>query len=698
MRNMWSENDAAAMVEHFPNYNHECVSQAYATRLLGSDPDLALHGGGNTSVKADFIDILKDKRKALYVKPSGCDMRTFLPDQYVTLDLEYIRRMRSLESLTDESMKELFKLHMLQHHDSLPSIETLLHAFLPFGFVTHTHPAAILALTNREGGMEFTKQALGRDVAIMRYGRVGYELAHVAAGTIENTPGCNALVVMHHGLVTWGDSAKDAYDLTIDIVSRAESFLQKRRVKTITVPTVPDRKESLNNYKRFVPFIRKALCADTGDQDRRYNKVILKLLNDDETLGFLGWDECRLIAQTPPLTPDYLIRTRMLPLYIDRSALSSEANFHTEITEAVRKYVLDYRAYIERNRGTEVVDIPEPLPRVLLIPGIGAVCAASDSTGAEIVRDITQQALKVKQLIYETDGIYEAISEEHLFDMEFRSFQRAKLDKSKFSTGSVAIVTGSAGAIGSGICAALLEAGYHVAVTDLSGPQFESTIKEFTDKYGNRVLGVRMDVTSQESVESAFTEIIEHWGGIDILIVNAGIAHVASLNELDLENFRKLERVNVEGALLTLRQAGKYFTAQQIGGDIVLVSTKNVFAPGAKFGAYSATKAASHQLARIASIELAQADVRVNMVAPDAVFSHGVKKSGLWAEVGPDRMKARGLDENGLEEYYRNRNLLRAKITADHVARAILFFISRQTPTTGATIPVDGGLPDATPR
>jgi len=217
-------------------------------------------------------------------------------------------------------------------------------------------------------------------------------------------------------------------------------------------------------------------------------------------------------------------------------------------------------------------------------------------------------------------------------------------------------------------------------------------------RFGPRVAGVPLDVTDPTSVAAAFAAVVRTWGGVDLVIVNAGIGLVSSLAEMDLEAFRQLERVNVDGTLTVLAESARHFAYQASGGDIVLVSTKNVFAPGARFGAYSATKAAAHQLARIASLELADLDVRVNMVAPDAVFSHGAVKSGLWAEVGPDRMKARGLDEKGLEEYYRNRNLLKARVTADHVANAVLFFATRQTPTTGATIPVDGGLPDATPR
>ncbi len=262
----------------------------------------------------------------------------------------------------------------------------------------------------------------------------------------------------------------------------------------------------------------------------------------------------------------------------------------------------------------------------------------------------------------------------------------------------VAVVTGAAGAIGAGICRALLEGGCHVAATDIAQANLDDLVNELKAGANGRIIGVRMDVTDRESVVEGFERVIGAWGGIDLVVVNAGIAMVSSLLDMDPEAFRRLEKVNVEGTLLTLAEAGRCMKRQRTGGDIVLVSTKNVFAPGAQFGAYSATKAASHQLARIASLEFAPFGVRVNMVAPDAVFSDGNRKSGLWAEVGPSRMKARGLDEKGLEEYYRSRNLLKARVTAAHVANAVLFFATRQTPTTGATIPVDGGLPDATPR
>jgi NAD(P)-dependent dehydrogenase (short-subunit alcohol dehydrogenase family) len=262
----------------------------------------------------------------------------------------------------------------------------------------------------------------------------------------------------------------------------------------------------------------------------------------------------------------------------------------------------------------------------------------------------------------------------------------------------VALITGAAGAIGYGICCGLLEAGCHLAATDLPGKKLDDFIADLKQIGGDRVIGVAIDVTDKESVTRGFESVIQAWGGIDIVVVGAGIPLVSFLKDIDLDAFRKLEKVNVEGALLTLAEASRIFIAQGIGGDIIIISTKNVPAPGAGFGAYSATKAACHQLGRIASIELAQYGVRVNMVAPDGVFSEGKYKSGLWEQVGPDRMRARGLDEKGLQEYYQSRNLLKAKITGRHVANAVLFFVTRQTPTTGATIPVDGGLPDATPR
>jgi NAD(P)-dependent dehydrogenase (short-subunit alcohol dehydrogenase family) len=262
----------------------------------------------------------------------------------------------------------------------------------------------------------------------------------------------------------------------------------------------------------------------------------------------------------------------------------------------------------------------------------------------------------------------------------------------------VALVTGAAGAIGYGICELLLENGCRVAASDLPGEKLENFADDLDKLAPKRSTPVSLDVTDKDAVEKGFADVLEKFGRLDIVIHNAGIAHVSSIMDMDIDKFRLVEKVNIDGTLLVLAEAGRRFIEQDQGGDIVIMSTKNVPSPSAGFGAYSCSKAACHQLGRIASIEFAEHNVRVNMVAPDAVFSQGKYKSGLWETVGPDRMKARGISEDELHEYYRNRNLLKAAVTGRHVANAVLFFITRQTPTTGATIPVDGGLPDATPR
>jgi NAD(P)-dependent dehydrogenase (short-subunit alcohol dehydrogenase family) len=428
--------------------------------------------------------------------------------------------------------------------------------------------------------------------------------------------------------------------------------------------------------------------------------VVLRALTSPEVLRVVDAEGAKDLALTPPLTSDHLIRTKALPLWIDRPRYDDSAALAEQVRGAVTGYAEGYKAYLERHASRLAAGLGriDALPRVVLVPGLGAFCAGRDVAAATIASDITAHTLAVKEKVGGV-GIYEGLPEEELFDMEYHSFQHAKLGAGGAPlVGHVGIVTGAAGAIGSGIAQLLLSQGCHVALTDLPGKPLDDLAEEFGRAFGARVAGVPMDVTDPASVAAAFAEVARTWGGVDLVVVNAGLAHVAGLAELDLEAFRRLERVNVEGSLLVIAEAARHFHLQGTGGDIVLVSTKNVFAPGAKFGAYSATKAAAHQLARIASLELAEADVRVNMVAPDAVFSHGQRRSGLWAAVGPDRMKARGLDEAGLEEYYRGRNLLKARVTAEHVARAVLFFATRQTPTTGATLPVDGGLPDATPR
>jgi rhamnose utilization protein RhaD (predicted bifunctional aldolase and dehydrogenase)/NAD(P)-dependent dehydrogenase (short-subunit alcohol dehydrogenase family) len=702
MKSQWSDEDASLFVALYaPKWGEDLALRTYSSRLLGAEESLVLHGGGNTSVKGYATNVLGEQVPALYIKASGCNLADIEPEGHPAVDLAFLQRLRVLEDLSDTAMADEFRAHLFNPRTATPSIETLAHAFLPHKFIDHTHADAVLALTNQAEAAMRVREALGEAVIIVDYVKPGFKLAKAAAAAYEAQPASKGMVWMRHGLVTWGATARESYEATIELVSRAEQYLAQRATRPliVRVSTLPSLAE-----KRLVavaPLVRGLLAEPSGDADRPYRRVILQPLTDQKTLNFVDSDRGKRVALSPPLTSDHLIRTKALPVWIDSPAYEDTLRLRQQLTTALEEYAAAYKAYVARNSAylREGLATFDPLPRVLLLPGLGALCSGRNAREASIARDITAHTLAVKARIAAM-GSYEGLSESHLFEMEYHTLQHAKLGKRDELPleREVAVITGAAGAIGSAIALGLLENGCHVAVTDLAGPALENLVADLKGSFGERVLGVAMDVTDAGSIAQGFEAIIKNWGGVDLVIVNAGIALVSSLAEMKLEAFQKLERVNTEGTLLTLAEAGRHFKYQGTGGDIVAVSTKNVFAPGAKFGAYSATKAASHQLARIASLEMAEIGVRVNMVSPDAVFSHGTRRSGLWAEVGPDRMRARGLDEKGLEEYYQKRNLLKARVTAEHVANAVLFFATRQTPTTGATIPVDGGLPDSTPR
>ena len=702
MESRWSDTKAAAYIERYgAKWGEDLALRTYLGALIGMEDGLVLHGGGNNSVKTSLTNILGEHHSIIFVKASGANMAAIEPGAYTALDLEYLKKLRALPSISDEEMRSEFQTHMCHAHAAAPSIETLVHAFIPKKFIDHTHADAILALTNQPEGLDLVREALGPEVLVLDYITPGFKLAQAAVQAFESRPKSQAMVWMRHGLISWGDTARESYEATISVIQRAEEYAARRASRPLIVRVETPVGEAEKRYARIAPVLRGLLALPTGDGDQPYARSILRPLITREALHFVDSDRGREFALTPSLTADHLIRTKALPLWIDRPDCDDLAKFRDQAASAIRDYAAAYDAYVERHisRMPEGVARLDSLPRVILLPGVGAVCAGKDAAAAGIVRDIAAHTLAVKAQIAAM-GEYSGMSESDLFAMEYRPLQHAKLgsDRELPLARHVALVTGAAGAIGSGICEELLDQGCHVTATDLPGENLDSLARELRERHGPRVLSVPLDVTDPASVAQAFATVSSTWGGVDLVVVNAGVALVSSLEEMSLDAFRRLEKVNTEGTLLILGAAGRHFRSQGTGGDIVLISTKNVFAPGAMFGAYSATKTASHQLGRIASVEFNAIGVRVNMVAPDAVFSSGARKSGLWAEVGPDRMRAKGLSAEQLEEHYRNRNLLKARVTARHVANAVLFFATRQTPTTGATIPVDGGLPDATPR
>ncbi len=702
MENKWSKaKESEFIAKYGGQWGEDLALRTYTGRLIGAEKELVLHGGGNTSVKGIFTNIFGKRTPAIFVKASGHGLANIEPEGHSGLNLEYLQQLRTLSELADETMVNELRTHLFDAQAATPSIESLMHVFISPKYIDHTHADAILALTNRSGGERIVRDALGGDVIILEYVKPGFALAKAAATAFEAFPKSKGMVLMKHGLLTWGETARESYQRTIELVTRAEEYLAKKGTSPLKTRTTTSLAAAEGRYLKVAPILRGLLAIPTENADWPYRRFILQPLITKEVLNFVDSDRGKETALTPPLTSDHLIRTKAFPLWIDTPQYEDDDKLREQISTAITEYAKKYDAYFERHSKKMKPGLRrfDSRPRVILMPGLGAICVGKDVVEAGIARDITSQTLAVKTKIA-ASGMYEGLSEEHLFDMEYFSLQHAKLDREDELPlqRSVALVTGAAGAIGSGICHALLENGCHVAVTDLPGDNLNSLVNELKSSYGERVIAVPLDVTDAESVAKGFDQVIQTWGGIDLVVANAGIAHVSSLADMVPNTFQRMERVNVEGTLHILSRTARHFKVQKTGGDIILISTKNVFAPGAKFGAYSATKAAAHQLARIASLELAESGVRVNMVAPDAVFANDKRKSGLWAEVGPDRMRARGLDEKGLEEYYQSRNLLKAKITAAHVGRAVLYFATRQTPTTGATIPVDGGLPDATPR
>jgi rhamnose utilization protein RhaD (predicted bifunctional aldolase and dehydrogenase)/NAD(P)-dependent dehydrogenase (short-subunit alcohol dehydrogenase family) len=719
MRSKWSDEEAAGFVARYGDeWGEPLALRTYSSRLLGAEPSLVLHGGGNSSVKAWWTNVLGEDMAAVFVKASGADMVGIEPAGFPGLDLDYLRRLRGVSDLDDSEMAEEFRTHLLRAGSPSPSIEALVHAFLPDTYIDHTHADAILALTNRDRGEVAVKEALGEDVIVMPYVTPGFKLALATIAAREARPSAWGIVWVHHGIVTWADTARESYEVMVNLVTRAEHYVAAGRVmhssKTPVVAAAPagepliapqskERAKLEPRLAQVAPILRGLLAEETGDCDRPYRRVVVQALSTPDILAGLSASWARQVLVTTPLTSDHLIRTKALPLWVDDLDYEDEAALHGTLEAAVKRYCEEYKTYLTRHAAAMPAGVEpfDPRPRVVMIPGLGVFCAGPDLRESTIARDITEHTLRTKASIGAAGAWYRGLPEEELFAMEYRTLQHAKLGKRSASVplrGHVALVTGAAGAIGTGICQGLLEAGCLVAATDLPGEPLDNLVAGVGSGHAGRIIGLPLDVTDAASVAAAFAQVARTWGGVDLVVPNAGLALVGPLTELSLERYRKLEQVNVEGTLLVLAEAARLFKRQGTGGDIVLVSTKNVFSPGAGFGAYSSTKAAAHQLARIASLELAADDVRVNMVSPDAVFACGTCRSGLWAEVGPDRMKARGLDEAGLEAYYQNRNLLKAQVTAAHVANAVLFFATRQTPTTGATIPVDGGLPDSTPR
>jgi NAD(P)-dependent dehydrogenase (short-subunit alcohol dehydrogenase family)/ribulose-5-phosphate 4-epimerase/fuculose-1-phosphate aldolase len=511
------------------------------------------------------------------------------------------------------------------------------------------------------------------------------------------------VVLLKHGIFSFGDDAQESYERHIMLVDACERHLA--RVTSGRAPLTPRFRTPSQPQALAAlagPILRGCLAEPTGEEDAPYRRLVCDWRGGEAVRAFCDSEEALTLAASGPLTPDHVIRTKAEPLFVASPRWDDEAALHAQLAEAVAGYRRAYDAYFDENVRTKGVARTrlDAAPRVVLLPGAGAFCFGRTAKDAAIAGDLTEHTLRTKALAA-AFGRYEALSPADLFDMEYWSLEQAKLGKAPVRPleGQVVLVTGGAGAIGVGIADVCAQAGAQVVVADLDGSRAAAAAADVEKRHGaGAAFGVAMDVTDEASTRGAFDAACTRYGGLDVVVPNAGIALVRPVAELSAAEARRVSDVNYLGVLLAIREAARVFRLQGTGGHIVVNASKNVFAPGKDFGAYSASKAAAHQLGKVAAIELAPLGVRVNLINADAIFAEGETRSGLWEQIGPERARSRGLETAELPEFYRHRNLLHARVTARHVGQAVLFFATNRTPTTGATLPVDGGVVEAFPR
>ncbi|MBI3456552.1 MAG: bifunctional rhamnulose-1-phosphate aldolase/short-chain dehydrogenase [Candidatus Rokubacteria bacterium] len=666
----------------------------YASRLVGAETSLALWGGGNTSLKLTEPDLFGHPIRVLRVKGSGSDLKSIARQDFPGVRLDGVPPLLEREEMGDQEMVDYLARCLQEPGSPRPSIETLLHGFLAFEAVIHTHADAIVALTNTDRGHAVIRDVFGKDAVSIPYRRPGFRLSREVADAVRGHPEARGVVLEKHGLITWGATLKEAYLGTIDLVTRAEAHLaeaaRRRRVSGAPAVPLPDATTRRAVAAAVAPVLRGLLGRD--------RRVILRFDSGEDVLALASAPEAAEVTRVGPATPDHTIYTKRLPCFVPLSDPTSPGAVIAALRAAVEAFARDYTAYFEAHLF-EGATLADPCPRVVLLPGLGMFTSGKDARTAAIVADLyhhTAWVLRAASAV----GRYVSLTPAEAFGVEYWPLELYKLalaPPEKELARRIALVTGGAGGIGRAIARRLAREGAHVVVADVDGAGAARVAEDIVKEAGaQRALGVPMDVTSEAAVEAGCRAAVEAYGGLDVVVSNAGIAHSAPLDQLALADWERSFAVNAAGHFLVTRAALRLMKAQGLGGSLVFVATKNVMAPGKDFAAYSAAKAAEAQLAKVAAIEGGPYGIRANIVNPDAVF----RESGLWSEeVRRERARAQGISVGELEEFYRKRNLLGVSVLPEDVAEAVLFFASdRSAKTTGCTLTVDGGLRDAFPR
>lgn len=656
------------------------------SRAVGADPSLVLRGGGNTSVKVEEPDVLGRPVRVLRVKGSGSDLRTLRAADLSGVRLDYVLPLFERADMGDEEMVAYLARCLADPSSPRPSIETLLHAFIPAASVFHSHADAVLALVNTPDPAGACRDAFGPSVLTIPYRRPGFLLSKEVGAAVRAAPDAPGLVLLNHGLVTWGDTPEEAYRRHLALVAQAAAHLSARAAEPVFVDrSTLDPALRRRAAAALAPVIRGALSGG--------GHVVARWCDAPEVLAFAGSERARAASAAGAATPDHILTTKRLPLWVSAEDPTDAEGMAVAFRAALDAWRDEYRAYVGRWR-TDEPEL-EAAPRIVLVPGLGMWSVGRTMQQARLAEEIYRHTIGVMAGA-ETMGGYRSLPEEEGFRAEYWPLELYKLTLApppRELAGRVALVTGAAGGIGRAVAHRLAAAGAHVVAADLDPAGAAWLAEEIAGREGvGSAVGVGMDVARAEEVEAALEAAALEYGGVDVVVSNAGVAHCAPIEEIVLDDWERSLAVNATGHFLVTRAALRLMRRQGRGGSIVLVATKNVTAPGKDFGAYSASKAAGAQLARVAALEGGPLGVRVNLVNPDAVFA-----TGLWSpEVRENRARAHGIPPEEIEAFYRSRNLLAAEVRAEDVAEAVLFLASdRASRTTGAMLAVDGGLREA---
>ena len=652
MKSLWSDSDAR-------KYKGPLAKRVYTSRLLGANPELVLHGGGNTSVKVSEKDFFGDPVEVIYVKGSGWDLGTIEAAGFAPVRMKALLKMAGLATLSDAEMVKQQRAAMLDPGAPNPSIEAILHAVIPQKFVDHTHANVIVALTNHKDGRKVIDDLYGDRIAVIPYVMPGFDLAKAVAEALAKVDPfkLEGLILMNHGIFTMHDDARESYEIMINLVTEAEKALSRRLGKSFSFPKAK-AKENL----RGLSLIRKQVSALRGVP------VITSFDQSEEAAGFASRKDVAKLATRGPLTPDHTIRTKRITAIIGADSGKSLAKFADE-----------YEAYFEKHSKGEMMLPPDP--RWAVWQGQGVISFGATESEAGVLRDIVTHTWRTIQLTEAAfEGGWKALHAAKLFEIEYWELEQAKLKKSGHAPthqGKVAIVTGSAAGIGFACAASLAHQGAKVIGIDLS-PEIEEQMA----KIGG--IGIVANLTDETKVLEAVESVVRQFGGIDILVSNAGIFTAgAYLENLEQSNWDKSMAVNLTSHQKLLKHTIPYLK-NGIDPAIVLVGSRNVNAPGAGAASYSCAKAGLTQLCRVAALELAPFGVRCNIIHPDAVFD-----TKLWT---PENLQ-RSAERYGMTvEEYKTRNLLKTEITSRDVGNMVSAMASPLFgKTTGAQVPVDGG-------